>query len=155
MATNMSMFKTKGRCKTINGSVLNPENSGLRFVLLPNSIDGKTDDNVLLPVLDKRWSQIKSEMKSWYANKTGEYKYGAIKTQSVLSDTWITHMLCQEGTKVDLVGLEACLVKVSKLALYERASVHIAKELVDAIPELKVLAMKLFVDEGVSTYFYE
>ena len=150
----MNKFQTLGKTKVIKGTILQPELGGLRFVLSVNNLAGKPE-NPLFPLFDKKWKSVKVDSRGWYANKTGEYKFGATYTTAVQSDVWVIHCLCQdENLKTDLKGLEECLKKVCKSAKYEHASVHISNLLVDVAPELQDLAMKHLVEEGVSVYFY-
>lgn len=152
----MNRFQPQGKTKLIKGSILAPENAGLRFVLSVNNTQGKVEGNPLLPLFDKKWKQVRQETKGWYANKTGAYKLGAINTTAVQSDTWVIHMLCQgDDLTVDAKGLEECLKKVCASAKYERATVHVSTVLTDAIPELNELLTKQLVENGVSVYFYE
>lgn len=152
----MNKFQPQGKTKLIKGSILSPENAGLRFVLSVNNTQGKVDGNPLLPLFDKKWKQVRAETKGWYATKTGAYKLGAINTSAVQSDTWVIHMLCQnDDLAVDAKGLEDCLKKVSASAKYEKATVHVSTILTDAIPELAALLNTHLVENGVSVYLYE
>ena len=152
----MNKFQPQGKTKLIKGSILAPENAGLRFVLSINNTLGKVEGNPLLPLFDKKWKQVRQETKGWYANKTGAYKLGAINTTAVQSDTWVIHMLCQgDDLSVDAKGLEDCLKKVAASAKYEKATVHVSTVLTDAIPELSPLLTKYLVEDGVSVYLYE
>jgi len=153
--TNMNMFKQKGRTKLIKGTILAPENAGLRFVLSVNNLAGKPE-NPLFPIFDKKWKQVRQESRGWFVNKTGAYKFGAVNTTAVQSDTWVIHMLCQDAeVKTDLKALETCLKKVADMAKYEKASVHVSSVLVELIPEITELLDRLLINEGVSVYFYE
>lgn len=148
-------FQQSGRVKVIQGSILSPQNAGLRFVLSVTNMVGKTE-NPLYPLFEKKWPKVKQEARGWYATKTGAYKLGAINTTSVQSDTWIIQMLCQdEKLQTDQDGLEKCLKEVCKQAKYERATVHVSTLLTDAIPELQELLNKHLVDQGVSVTYYE
>lgn len=152
----MNKFQPQGKTKLIKGSILAPENAGLRFVLSINNTLGKVEGNPLLPLFDKKWKQVRQETKGWYANKTGAYKLGAINTTAVQSDTWVIHMLCQgDDLSVNAKGLEDCLKKVAASAKYEKATVHVSTVLTDAIPELSPLLTKYLVEDGVSVYLYE
>ena len=152
----MNKFQPQGKTKLIKGSILAPENAGLRFVLSVNNTQGKVEGNPLLPLFDKKWKQVRAETKGWFATKTGAYKLGAINTTAVQSDTWVIHMLCQgDDLQVDAKGLEDCLKKVCASAKYEKATVHVSTVLTDAIPELTELLTKQLVENGVSVYFYE
>jgi len=151
----MNKFQPQGKTKLIKGSILSPENAGLRFVLSINNTQGKVDGNPLLPLFDKKWKQVRAETKGWFATKTGAYKLGATHVTAVQSDTWVIHMLCQgDDLTVDAKGLEECLKKVSASAKYEKATVHVSTILTDAIPELASLLNTHLVDNGVSVYFY-
>lgn len=148
-------FKTAGRTKVVNGSILMPENAGLRFVLSVNNLAGKVDGNPLLPIFDKKWKKVREETKGWYANKTGAYKLGAVNTTAVQSDVWVIAMLCQdENFKVDSKALETCLKQVCASAKAERASVHVSNVLVEAMPEIKNLLVTQLINQGVSVLFY-
>lgn len=152
----MNKFQPQGKTKLIKGSILAPENAGLRFVLSINNTRGNPDGNPLLPFFDKKWKQVRADSKGWFATKTGAYKLGATNTSAVQSDTWVIHMLCQnDDLAVDAVGLEECLKKVSASAKYEKATVHVSTILTDAVPELVSLLNKHLVDNGVSVYLYE
>ena len=149
-------FQPQGRTKVIKGSILAPENAGLRFVLSVNNLDGKPEGNPLLPIFDKKWPKVKAEARGWWATKTGAYKLGAVNTTAVQSDTWVIHMLCQGADlAVDSAALQKCLKEVCKMAKYERASVHVSTLLTDAVPELTDLLQKELVENGVSVSYYE
>lgn len=152
----VNKFQTAGRTKQIKGSILFPENAGLRFILSVNNTQGKAEGNPLLPIFDKKWKKVREESRGWFATKTGAYKVGAINTTAVQSDTWVIHMLCQgDDLQVDVKGLEACLVKVAASAKYEKATVHVSTVLTDNIPELADLLTEHLLKEGVSVYFYQ
>lgn len=151
-----SPFQTPGRTKIIKGSILAPENAGLRFVLSVNNLAGKPDNNPLYPVFEKKWKKVREEARGWYATKTGAYKLGAVSTTAVQSDTWVIHMLAQdEEFRTDEAALEKCLEEVRKMAKYEKATVHVSTLLTDAVPELMGLLNSELVAWGVSVYFYE
>ena len=155
MTTNMSMFQQKGKTKLIKGTILAPENAGLRFVLSVNNMAGKPE-NPLFPIFDKKWKQVKQESRGWFATKTGAYKLGAINTTAVQSDTWVIHMLCQdENLKTDEKSLGLCLKKVLDMAKYEKATIHVSSVLVEAIPEITKLLDEQLINNGISVYFYE
>ena len=152
----VNKFQTPGRTKQIKGSILTPENAGLRFILSVNNTQGKPEGNPLLPTFDKKWKKVREESRGWFATKTGAYKLGAINTTAVQSDTWVIHMLCQgDDLQVDPKGLEACLVKVAASAKYEKATVHVSTLLTDNIPELAGLLTEHLLKDGVSVYFYQ
>jgi len=151
-----NLFAQKGKVKVIKGSILMPENAGLRFILNIVNTAGKTDSNPLYPLFDKKWRKVKEDAKGWWANKTGAYKLGAVNQTAVNSDVWVIHMLCQndDGT-VDASGLKACLTKVCAQAKYEKATVHISTLLTSQIPEFAGLLNSELIENGVSVNLYE
>jgi hypothetical protein len=151
-----TLFQPKGKTKVIKGSILAPENAGLRFVLSINNLAGKPDGHPLYPLFEKKWKKVREEARGWYATKTGAYKLGAVNTTAVQSDTWVLHLLAQnEQQETDAVALERCLKEVCKMAKYERATVHVSTLLTDAVPEMRKLLDNQLVDQGVSVYYYE
>lgn len=60
-------FQMQGKVKVINGSILTPENGGLRFVLNTNNLSGKVV-GPLYTLFDKKWKKVREETKGWYAN---------------------------------------------------------------------------------------
>jgi hypothetical protein len=152
----VNKFQQLGRVKVIKGSILTPENAGLRFVLSVNNLLGKAEGNPLLPLFDKKWPKVRQESRGWYATKTGAYKLGAVSESAVQSDVWVMHLLCQgEDLTVDAAALEKCLKEVCKRAKYERATVHVSTVLTNSIPEFTGLLQSQLIDQGVSVSFYE
>ena len=148
-------FLNPGRVKVVQGSILTPENTGLRLVLNVANMRGKAE-GPMYPLFDKKWRQVKTEVKGWYNTRTGAYKLGAIHQVSVQSDVWLVSMLCQnEELQTDLSGLKTCLTAVRKLAQYEHATVHLSTLLTETIPELTDLLQSELVDQGVSVSFYK
>jgi hypothetical protein len=152
----MSKFQQPGKTKVIKGSILAPENAGLRFVLSVNNLAGKPDNHPLYPLFEKKWRKVREEARGWYATKTGAYKLGAVNTTAVQSDTWVIHLLCQdESLETQPEALEKCLKEVCKMAKYERATVHVSDLLTNAVPELVDHLKTQLVEQGVSVYFYQ
>jgi len=153
--SNFKKFKTKGKTKVIEGSILSPQNAGLRFVLSVNNTLGKTD-SPWYKLFDKKWPKVREQAKGWYNTKTGAYKLGAVNIVPTQSDTWVIQMLVQDDKfKTNLPGLEESLKKVSSMAKYEQATVHVPIILTEEIPELSNLISKYLIEEGVSVYFYK
>ena len=156
MTNEDNRFKVQGKTKVIQGSILAPENAGLRFVLSINNLAGKPDNNPLYPTFEKKWKKVREQARGWYATKTGAYKLGAVLTTAVQSDTWVMQLLCQDENQVtDVSGLEKCLKEVAKQAKYERATVHVSSLLTNAVPEMVELLKTQLVEQGVSVYFYD
>jgi hypothetical protein len=152
---NMKRFRVQGKTKTLNSSILAPENAGLRFVLSITNTAGEVK-SPLYPLFEKKWKKVREEARGWFATKTGEYKVGAIKTTAVQSDTWVIHLLCQDDNLLVIEsGLVDCLKKVASLAKYEKASVHVSTILSDFIPELEVLLKEHLLNNGVNVYYYK
>lgn len=153
--TTVNRFQQPGKLKIVKGTILAPENAGLRFVLSIANMAGKTTGS-WFNTFDKKWKRVREEAKGWFNTRTGAYKLGAVNTTAVQSDTWVIHMLCQDDKQVtSLPGLEECLKQVAKSAKYEKATVHISSLVVEAIPELTELVSKHLVNAGVSVYFYD
>ena len=155
MTDTKNKFQLQGRVKVVKGSILAPENAGLRFVLNVANMVGK-QESPLYPLFEKKWPTVKKEVKGWFNTRTGSYKLGAVNTTAVQSDTWVLNLLCQDAelaTQADAV--KTCLKEVCKMAKYERATVHVSTLLTDAIPELQDLLTSELVEQGVSVYFYE
>lgn len=162
--TAVNKFQPSGKVKQVKGSILMPENAGLRFILSINNTEGRPDENPLLPIFDKKWKKVREESRGWFATKTGDYKVGAINTTAVQSDVWVIHMLCKKLSDknnvkspvvLDVLGLTECLKKVASTAKYEKATVHVSTILTDHIPELYDLLVENLVKNGVSVYFYQ
>ncbi|HEY5268227.1 MAG TPA: hypothetical protein VII94_03785 [Candidatus Saccharimonadales bacterium] len=150
-----SKFQSLGRVKVVKGSILTPENAGLRFVLNVANLVGKAE-SPLYPLFDKKWPTVKKEVKGWFNTRTGDYKLGAVASFATQSDVWVLSMLCQdENLTTDIGAMEMCLKEVCKMAKYERATVHISSLLMDAIPELQELSQSCLVEQGVSVSYYE
>lgn len=156
MTNEENRFKVQGRTKVIQGSIIAPENGGLRLVLSVTNLAGKPDNNPLYPVFEKKWKKVREEARGWYATKTGAYKLGATRTTAVQSDVWVMHLLCQgEDQVTDVKALETCLKDVAKTAKSERCTVHVSSLLTAAVPEMVELLKTQLVEQGVSVYFYD
>lgn len=152
---NVSKFQVPGKTKLIKGSILQPHNAGLRFILNVANMAGKME-SPLYPILDKKWPKVKQEVRGWYATKTGEYKFGAVNTTSVQSDIWVLNCLVQdEKLKTDSNAVEKCLKEVCRMAKYEKATVHVSTTLIKAVPEFKKALETQLISQGVSVYYYE
>ena len=149
-------FQQNGRVKVINGSILFPQNAGLRIILNIANMAGKME-SPLYPVLDKKWPVVKKEVRGAFVNKTGKYVLGSIISNvACQSDIWTVSMLVQdENLKTDVKAVEMALKEICKLAVYERASIHISNLLTEAIPELQDLVTKNLVEKGVAILYYQ
>ncbi len=147
-------FAVKGKTKVVKGSILAPENAGLRFVLNSFSLSGKPEGD-LFALFDKKWARVRAESRGWYATRQN-FKLGSINTTAVQSDTWVLTMLVKsEEGKLDEVALDACLKKICEMAKYERATVHVSALLTEEMPVLADKLTAALVDKGVSVVFYE
>jgi hypothetical protein len=152
---NMNKFAPKGRVKQVSGTILAPENAGLRFVLNLCGQDGKYEAP-LDKLLSSRWAQVKTNYKEWYATQK-DFKLGMVNsnTCAVASDTVIVSALVKDKNNVvNSVALETAMKKVGAMANYERASVHISTMLVESAPQLTELATKYLIEQGINCYFY-
>jgi hypothetical protein len=152
---NSNKFQPKGKTKLVKGSILAPENAGLRLVLNVANLAGKAE-SPLYPLFDKKWKKVKEEVKGWYNTRTGAYKLGATSNVAVQSDTWVINLLCQnDQLETDVNSLKTCLKSVANLAKEHKASVHVSTLLTNLIPELASLLNDHLISNGVSVYFYE
>jgi hypothetical protein len=160
MNTKTNNFQQSGRVKVIKGSILIPQDGGLRFILNVANMAGKVD-GPMYPLFAKKWSQVRAEVKGWYAQKTGLYslddkKPAALLETPVQSDVWIMSMLCQDDKlKTNVKTLEKCLKEVAKRAKFEHASIAVSTVLIDAIPELSELLNEHLVKHGINVALYE
>lgn len=156
--TEKNKFQPQGRVKVVKGSILAPENAGLRFVLNLANMGGKAE-GPMYPLFEKKWPTIKREVRGWFTTRTGAYKLGAVNTFAVQSDTWVLSMLCQGDEESEFAvhadALKTCLKEVCKMAKYERATVHVSSLLTTAVPELSDLLTSELVENGVSVSYYE
>lgn len=150
----MNKFAPQGRSKLVQSSIINPEMSGLRLILVPFGEEGKPN-SVLYDVLDKKWMNVKTAAKIWHATRQN-FKLGNIETTSVQSDTSIVHFLCynKEG-KLDLTALTSCVKKTVALAKYDKGSIHISTLFTDQVPELSELVKKEMLEQGLNVNFYQ
>lgn len=152
---DMKKFLVPGKVKVIKGSIVNPENSGLCFVLNLASLNGSTDSE-MYKVFNKKWVKVKQEVRGWYNTRTGAYKLGALHNLAVQSNVWVLSLLCQDDKlNVDLSALRKSLKEVCRLAKYEKATLHVSDVLIKMIPELTNLVDKEVVEQGVSVYYYQ
>lgn len=149
-------FQKFGKVKTVQSSVLMPENGGLRFILNVANMAGKAD-SPMYAVFDKKWAKVKSDVKGAFATKTGAYKLGSLlPTTCLQSDVWCLSMLCQDAEqKTDAVALKKCLQEVCKMAVYEHASCAVSSVLMDMVPELPELLKTELAEKGVAITFYQ
>ena len=149
------LFQPQGRVKVIQGSIVAPQNAGLRFVLNVANMVGKAE-GPMYQLFEKKWPTVKREVRGWFTTRDGKYKLGAVHTLAVQSDTWVVSLLCQDeelSTSDD--ALRVCLKEVCKSAKYEKATVHVSNKLVEALPALQELLTEELVTQGVSVNFYE
>jgi hypothetical protein len=151
--SNKTKFATLGKSKVITGSILTPELSGLRMILVAAKEDGKPDSD-LYKLLDKKWKVASVDLKGWYAEHR-DYKLGNLRPTCLNSDTWLMHALFlkKDGT-VDEKALATCVKKLGEQSKYEKASIHVSTMLTDAFPQLPELLKTHCLDNGVNVYFY-
>jgi len=144
----------KGNFKIIKGSIINPESSGLKYIIAPQNLKG-TIGSPTLEILNKKWKKVNENVKGWYSTRTGAYKLGAIEITSVQSDVWIIHSLFQdENGKTSETGLKDALKAIVKSAKFEGANVHVSNLLLQEVPDLNKYLQSEVIDKGVSVYVY-
>ena len=146
-------FVTLGKLKTLNKTILVPENAGLRLILSCCNMSGHAE-SPLINLLDKKWGKVKAEVKGWFATRQG-FTLGNVNATAVQSDTWVVHMLCQNNKEeVDAKALNNCLKKALEMARYEKATIHVSSLLLEQLPSLKDLLETTFVSNGISVCVY-
>ena len=147
-------FRVMGKNKTITGTILVPEASGLRMIMAAAPESGKPDDG-LYGLLETKWKNVKSELKGWFQHQVN-YKLGNIQETAVNSDVWIVHCLfIDKAGKVDEKALDSCLKKLCQKAKYDKGTVHVSTLLTKAVSGLEAKLVKELVENGVSVFFYE
>jgi hypothetical protein len=148
-------FQQPGRVKVVQGSIVAPQNAGLRFVLNVANMAGKAE-GPMYTLFEKKWPTVKREVRGWFTTRDGKYKLGTTHTLAVQSDTWVISLLCQDDKlETNDDALRTCLKEVCKSAKYERATVQVSTKLTDALPSLQELLNKELVEEGVSVNYYD
>lgn len=149
----MNKFVSPGKTKTVNASVLLPENAGLRFILNVCGSDGKFDTK-LEKLLAKRWLKAREGYKAWYADQFA-FKMGTVRDTSVASDIWVVHLLAKDKEgKVDEVALAKGVKELAAKAKYEHASVHVSTMTTAEAPALVDLLKTNCVDAGTHVFYY-
>jgi hypothetical protein len=150
----MNKFVQSGRVKTVQSSVLNPVNSGLKLIVNLCSQTGKFEQE-LDKALTKKWARVREDYKTTYATQTN-CKLGSLVDSSVSSDTWVMNMIVRNKEDVlDEAGLTLAVKNLAKLAKYEKASVHVSAKLFTEVPKFKELIDTLVVAEGIHLYVYD
>lgn len=150
----MNKFMKAGVVKNIDGSIISPHGGGLKLVLSTATTNGGLDCPTL-PILLKKWSKTRESLFKINSYRSTEYGLGYVVDFSVQSDVWIMHLMCRDDAgALNKAGLTKCMASVSKTALYEKASVHVASELLNAYPDLSSLLKTELLEKGVDVYIY-
>lgn len=149
------MFGKKGSVKTIDATILSPQQGGLKLILSVARLDGALD-NPMMELFSKRWANFRKELASLYATRTGAYKLGFVgEPYCVQSDVWVMHCVCLNAKgKFDLDGFRECLKALCKKAEVERAGVHISNILVNKFPKMTKLVEEELTNNGVNVLYY-
>lgn len=149
-----SRFVAKGRSKVVVGSVLNPENAGLRVIVNFVGLDG-TFNAPLDKALTTKWLNVRKANYEWYSNQF-MFKAGNINTTAVASDVFVCNVLARgKDGKIDPKALALGIKKLADYAKYEKASVHVSSVLTNEIPELEGMLTASLVDTGTNVYYYQ
>lgn len=154
----VTQFTPKGNVKTINGSITQAINGGLRLILLPLSV-GNTKFNVgnsLTSKLTTRYPGALAKVKMLNSN-AWEFKVGTVSTIPVGVDTWIMTLACLDANeKQNKDHLTKSLKELLKVAKLEKdSSVHISSLAVSNCPDLIELVNEYIVKEGISVNYYQ
>lgn len=151
----MSRFITKGKFKEINGTILQPENAGLRIVFSVAAMNGDTSHKAF-DLFNKKWPTLKQDVKFWHINKNGfSYKLGELLTTAVQSDVWVLSVLClDDNLSLDETALRSGLKKIVEKTKYEKATIHISSLFLESYPVLKSLLTEEVINQGLHVYTY-
>lgn len=151
----MSRFSPVGKYKESDLSVLTPIGGGLKFVLSVANMKGDTSGD-FYSLYAKRWPSAKEKARHWYVTKDGKYKLGAVETTAAQSDVWVVHLLVEDELgEVNEKHLRVALGEVVKMALFEKASVHVSNLLLYLVPGFQPLLKECLLDKGVSVVVYK
>jgi len=149
----MNRFTKVGMVKECAGSVLTPQNAGLKMILAVCSQSG-TYETPFYSMITKRFIKVKSDYREAFVTQQG-LKLGNVNTTAITSESWIMQAVClDKKNKLDKLALEACVNKLIEMATYERASVHVSALLLQEIPALKKLLPKV-TEAGLNIYLYD
>jgi len=155
MEDTSKKFKQQGKFKVVEGSILTPENSGLKLIVNFINMKGTVDDEIY-KTFDKKWQKIKQDVKGLYSTKTGEYKLGTLskETTAVQSDVWVAHLLVKNEGVVNDEALGVALKKLATFALAEKATVHVSSLLMKQSNKMLELLKTHLLENGVSVAVY-
>lgn len=154
MENNMKKFTAQGKTKLVDGSISMPELAGLRLIIVPASENGKPEGE-LYNILDKKWKNVKAEFKGWFAHHL-DFKLGSTHTTFVQSDICIVYMLCYNfKNELNEKGLEIAIKNLSKMAISDKASVHVSTSTLFSIPIFETLIKEHLLEKGINVYFYK
>lgn len=149
----MNKFIPQGKFRHAKSAIVAPENSGLRFVLNPLDVKATFENPVNVTVANK-WKKVREEGKAWCANRSG-FKLGELQSVAVQSDVWVLNLvLLGEKGESSKDSIESAFKKASALAKYEKASVHMAEDMLK-FAGCEELATKYFLNEGLNVYLYK
>jgi hypothetical protein len=153
MENTAEKFARKGKLKVVKGTILLPQNGGLRMVLNPIAMT-QVQSGALFDLFDKKWRQVRAEAKGWFASREN-FKLGVVKDVAVQSDVWVMNMLVKDKDgKFDEKALEAAFKSILKTALFEKATVHVSSITMDESPEMVPFVESLMA-KGVSVCTYD
>lgn len=146
-------FIASGKVRVVNASIAQTNTSSLALVLVAIGEDGKPNSKTY-DLLDKKWAKVKPEAKGWWQEQFN-FKPSNIKISATQSDIHIVHMLClDKAGAVDERALAGCMKKVAAEAKSNKASVHVATELTEQIPQLDKHLQGL-IDGGTNVFLYK
>lgn len=154
---NQALIK-KGKLKESTNSIFTPEFTNLKIVPVLLGLNGKPDSE-FYNKMDKIWFRAKPEAKVWYGSRQ-YFKLGNVKETMVQSDTWVVHCVCKdEKDKLSKEAVVSCFKLLSKMAIDEKASVHLSKFVLDELSsledfDLKTNIQELFLDKGILVCTY-
>ncbi len=151
---NVNRFAKAGMVKNCAGSVLTPQNSGLKMILAVVSQTGEYE-SPFFNMITKRFSKVKADYREAFVTQQG-LKLGNVNTSAITSESWIMTAVClDKKNKLDKKALEDCIKKLVSVAKYEQASLHLSTLLLQEMPALKKLLPATALANGVNVYVYD
>lgn len=149
----MNRFQVAGKVKECLGSVITPEQSGLKMILTVISQSGENSSD-FYKMVTKRYGKAHQDYREWFVTQQN-MKLGTLNNTAVASDAWIMQAVClDKKNKLDKVALEGCIKKLVEQAKYENGSIHLSSMLLKEVPALKKLLPAMATEAGVNVYLY-
>lgn len=148
----MKVFGKTGEFKIHKGSIVNPISSYMGYIVTLVNKDGTLKDDDSLK-LSKRWPIIQKTCKATYITKFGQVPPGELAEAMLLPTLYSYNCFVYRDDVLDEDALRLSFTNLAKLALNNKASIHISKN--DSWDQIKGFITDLFINKGVSVVAYD